>query len=152
MASIKKIRVRLFGSTRDSLDQEISILFDLWEKKLILGHDFVITQRFIIFSDNQIIIRPEELTKGQVPLGCDANKTARSCLLPKNDLREESASTPQWFEAPGVNCLHYLNFLGRRCWWSCAYHIRGLPCGKDSRNPPRHHFWLVGDSVQHEHG
>ena len=44
-----------------------------------------------------------------MPLGCDANKTARSCLLPKNDLREESVSTPQWFEAPGVNCLHYLN-------------------------------------------
>ena len=72
-------------------------------------HDFAITQRFIIFPDNQIVIRPGDLTKGEVPLGCDTEKTTRFCLLPKNALPEESAPKPQWFEAPGLNCLHYLN-------------------------------------------
>ena len=79
-------------------------------------HDFAITQRFIIFPDDQIVIKLGELTKGETPLGYDANKTGRFCLLPRERDRDRdgdsdgvAAGEPQWFEAAGMNCLHYLN-------------------------------------------
>ena len=79
-------------------------------------HDFAITQRFIIFPDDQIVIKLGELTKGETPLGYDANKTGRFCLLPRERDRDRdgdsdgvAAGEPQWFEAAGMNCFHYLN-------------------------------------------
>ena len=76
-------------------------------------HDFAITQRFIIFPDSQIVFRVADMAKGESPLGYDANKTGRFCLLPRESaVAGHSAAPrpqPQWFEAPGINCLHYIN-------------------------------------------
>ena len=75
-------------------------------------HDFAITQRFIIFPDDQIVVKLGELTKEETPLGYDASKTGRFCLLPRDrdgDSDGVAAGEPQWFEAAGMNCLHYLN-------------------------------------------
>ena len=75
-------------------------------------HDFAITQRFIIFPDDQIVVKLGELTKEETPLGYDASKTGRFCLLPRDrdgDSDGVAAGEPQWFEAAGMNCFHYLN-------------------------------------------
>ena len=72
-------------------------------------HDFAMTQRFIIFPDSQIVFRIGDITKRETPIGYDANKTGRFCLLPRDVVPRESGRRPQWFDAPGINCLHYLN-------------------------------------------
>ena len=74
-----------------------------------MAHDFAITQRFIIFPDDQIVFRLAHLTMGETPLGYDANKTGRFCLLPRDSDSDSAPTKPQWFEAPGINCFHYLN-------------------------------------------
>ena len=74
-------------------------------------HDFAITQRFIMFPDSQIVFRVGYITKRETPLGYDANKTRRFCLQPRESAVAGGSAgpKPQWFEAPGINCLHYIN-------------------------------------------
>jgi 9-cis-epoxycarotenoid dioxygenase len=77
-----------------------------------LVHDFAITRRFVIFPDNQLVIRPAQLlapaTAGaRTPLVCDPDKTPRFCLLPRYG--SNNGRAPHWFDTPGVNCIHYVN-------------------------------------------
>ena len=72
-------------------------------------HDLAITQRFVIFPTNQIVMRLGRLTKGETPLGYNGDKIGRICLLPRDGLPGETGPKPRWFESPGINCLHFLN-------------------------------------------
>ncbi|MCO5559980.1 hypothetical protein L7F22_013584 [Adiantum nelumboides] len=74
-----------------------------------LVHDFAITRRYVVFPDNQLVIRPLESVRGESALVADGKKTPRFCLLPRYALPDEAAQKAQWFEAPGCNCLHYVN-------------------------------------------
>lgn len=74
-----------------------------------LVHDFAITRRYVVFPDNQLVMRPLELLKGGSVIVSDAGKTPRFCLLPRYALAEEAAQKAQWFDVPGCNCLHYIN-------------------------------------------
>ncbi|KAH7301779.1 hypothetical protein KP509_23G042200 [Ceratopteris richardii] len=75
---------------------------------LPLVHDFAITRRYVVFPDNQLVIRPLEALQGSA-LVADASKTSRFCVLPRYALPSEAATKAQWFDTPGCNCLHYIN-------------------------------------------
>eukprot|EP00250_Pteridium_aquilinum_P019373 c24405_g1_i1 orf=254-2212(-) len=94
---------RVSGDGINSLDIPVPLL------DIPLVHDFAITRRFVVFPDNQLVVRPIESLKGESAVVSDNQKMPRFCLLPRYALPEEAAQKAQWFEAPGCNCLHYIN-------------------------------------------
>ncbi|KAH7442253.1 hypothetical protein KP509_03G078800 [Ceratopteris richardii] len=72
-------------------------------------HDFAITENFVIFPDNQFVIRPLKFLRGEMPVICDNMKTSRICIMRRNATNQEGSDMPLWFEVDGCNSYHYLN-------------------------------------------
>lgn len=80
-------------------------------RDISLIHDFAITTRYAIFPDNQFVLRPLKLLRGEMIVVCDRKKTPRFCLLPLSETTNQvaSASHALWFDVPGCNSFHYIN-------------------------------------------
>ncbi|KAJ0965631.1 hypothetical protein J5N97_026769 [Dioscorea zingiberensis] len=66
-------------------------------------HDFAITQRFAVFSDVQLVMKP---SLNSPPVQYDTGKTPRLGLLPRDAIND---SDMQWFDVPGFNMMHSVN-------------------------------------------
>lgn len=75
-------------------------------KEPALVHDFAITKRYAVFSDNQIVFRLQEMFDGGSPIVCDPKKVPRVGVMPKYDTNEANI---KWFDCPGSTCFHFLN-------------------------------------------
>nr|AKN09910.1 carotenoid cleavage dioxygenase [Crocus ancyrensis] len=69
-------------------------------------HDFAITDRYAIFPDIQIVMKPAEIIRGRRMIGPDLEKVPRLGLLPRY---ARSDSDMRWFDVPGFNILHVVN-------------------------------------------
>ncbi|KAH7442254.1 hypothetical protein KP509_03G078900 [Ceratopteris richardii] len=72
-------------------------------------HDFAITENFVIFPDNQFVIRPLMLLRGETPLIFDKMKPSRICVMRRDATTQEDMDKPLWFNVDGCNAYHYLN-------------------------------------------
>ncbi|KAH0449067.1 hypothetical protein IEQ34_022867 [Dendrobium chrysotoxum] len=81
-------------------------IFSLAQPSMV--HDFAITERFAIFPDIQIVMKPMDMVapgRGS-PVGSDRGKVPRLGILPKY---ARSDAEMRWFEVPGFNLMHALN-------------------------------------------
>ncbi|XP_062220037.1 9-cis-epoxycarotenoid dioxygenase NCED1, chloroplastic-like [Phragmites australis] len=70
-------------------------------------HDFAVTERYAIFPEIQIVMKPMDMVVGGgAPVGSDSGKVPRLGVLPKYATDE---SEMRWFEVPGFNMMHSLN-------------------------------------------
>ncbi|XP_031503109.1 zeaxanthin 7,8(7',8')-cleavage dioxygenase, chromoplastic-like [Nymphaea colorata] len=70
-------------------------------------HDFAITQRYAIFPDMQIVMKPLDMLTGEgPPVGYDAGKVARIGVIPRYATDD---SEMKWIEVPGFNFVHTVN-------------------------------------------
>lgn len=70
-------------------------------------HNFAITERFAVFPDIQIVMKPMEMVAGGgSPFGLDRDKVPRLGVLPKY---ASSDRDMRWFDVPGFNMMHALN-------------------------------------------
>ncbi|KAG8059719.1 hypothetical protein GUJ93_ZPchr0002g23228 [Zizania palustris] len=70
-------------------------------------HDFAITERYAIFPEIQIVMKPLDMVVGGgSPVGSDPGKVPRLGVLPRYATDE---SEMRWFEVPGFNMMHSLN-------------------------------------------
>ncbi|KAK8916370.1 hypothetical protein KSP39_PZI022559 [Platanthera zijinensis] len=70
-------------------------------------HDFAITERFAVFPDIQIVMKPMDMVAGGgSPVGSDRGKIPRLGVLPKY---ARSEAGMRWFEVPGFNIMHAVN-------------------------------------------
>ncbi|KAF3771462.1 putative carotenoid cleavage dioxygenase 4 [Nymphaea thermarum] len=70
-------------------------------------HNLAITERYTIFPDIQIIMRPLEMFTGMGPLmGCEARKVPRVGIIPRYATDELEM---KWVEVPGLNFVHSVN-------------------------------------------
>nr|AMY62111.1 putative carotenoid cleavage dioxygenase 4 [Musa troglodytarum] len=70
-------------------------------------HDFAITERYAIFPDLQIVMKPMDMVLGGgAPVGSDNGKVPRIGVLPRYATSEAEM---RWFEVPGFNPVHALN-------------------------------------------
>lgn len=76
-------------------------------------HDFALTERFIVFQDIQIEVRPMEMImKGRTPVVYDHRKTPRIGVLRRD---AEDDTRLMWIDAPGLNMLHLINAWEEDC-------------------------------------
>ncbi|XP_073010113.1 9-cis-epoxycarotenoid dioxygenase NCED1, chloroplastic-like [Typha latifolia] len=70
-------------------------------------HDFAITERYAVFGDIQIVMKPIDMVVGGgAPVGSSHGKVPRIGVLPRYATDE---SEMRWFEVPGFNMMHSLN-------------------------------------------
>ncbi|KAG8072021.1 hypothetical protein GUJ93_ZPchr0006g45233 [Zizania palustris] len=70
-------------------------------------HDFAITERYAIFPEIQIVMKPMDMVVGGgSPVGSDPGKVPRLGVLPRYATDE---SEMRWFEVPGFNMMHSVN-------------------------------------------
>ncbi|TVU28162.1 hypothetical protein EJB05_19671, partial [Eragrostis curvula] len=70
-------------------------------------HDFAVTDRYAIFPELQIVMKPMDMVVGGgSPVGSDSGKVPRLGVLPRYATDE---SEMRWFEVPGFNMMHSLN-------------------------------------------
>ncbi|KAI0523627.1 hypothetical protein KFK09_006023 [Dendrobium nobile] len=81
-------------------------IFSLAQPSMV--HDFAITERFAIFPDIQIVMKPMDMVApgGGSPVGSERGKVPRLGILPKY---ARSDAEMRWFEVPGFNLMHALN-------------------------------------------
>ncbi|ERM94749.1 hypothetical protein AMTR_s00011p00256590 [Amborella trichopoda] len=68
-------------------------------------HDFIITEKYAIFHENQITIDPAGFMTGGAPAASNASKVPRLGLMP----RDSSSGDVRWFNLPGCNFFHFVN-------------------------------------------
>ncbi|XP_074558198.1 9-cis-epoxycarotenoid dioxygenase NCED1, chloroplastic [Curcuma longa] len=70
-------------------------------------HDFAVTERYAIFPDLQIVMKPMDMVLGGgAPVGSDNGKVPRIGVLPRYATSEAEM---RWFEVPGFNPVHVVN-------------------------------------------
>ncbi|XP_031501655.1 zeaxanthin 7,8(7',8')-cleavage dioxygenase, chromoplastic-like [Nymphaea colorata] len=70
-------------------------------------HDLAITERYAIFPDMQIVMKPLAMFTGMgPPMGCEARKVPRVGIIPRYATDE---SEMKWIEVPGFNFVHSVN-------------------------------------------
>ncbi|KAG6477892.1 zeaxanthin 7,8(7',8')-cleavage dioxygenase, chromoplastic-like [Zingiber officinale] len=70
-------------------------------------HDFAVTERYAVFADIQIVMKPMNMVLGGGGLvGSDNGKVPRIGVLPRYATSEAEM---RWFEVPGFNPLHTIN-------------------------------------------
>ncbi|XP_031503149.1 zeaxanthin 7,8(7',8')-cleavage dioxygenase, chromoplastic-like [Nymphaea colorata] len=70
-------------------------------------HDLAITERYAIFPDIQIVMKPLAMfTAMGPPMGCEAQKVPRVGIIPRYATDE---SEMKWIEVPGFNFVHSVN-------------------------------------------
>ncbi|KAF3781288.1 Zeaxanthin 7-8(7'-8')-cleavage dioxygenase [Nymphaea thermarum] len=70
-------------------------------------HDMAITERYAIFPDIQIVMKPLAMFTGMgPPMGCEARKVPRVGIIPRYASDE---SEMKWIEVPGFNFVHSVN-------------------------------------------
>ncbi|XP_006647756.2 9-cis-epoxycarotenoid dioxygenase NCED1, chloroplastic [Oryza brachyantha] len=70
-------------------------------------HDFAITERYAIFPEIQIVMKPMDMVVGGgSPVGSDPGKVPRLGVIPRYATDE---SEMRWFEVPGFNIMHSVN-------------------------------------------
>ncbi|XP_031501656.1 zeaxanthin 7,8(7',8')-cleavage dioxygenase, chromoplastic-like [Nymphaea colorata] len=70
-------------------------------------HDLAITERYAIFPDIQIVMKPLAMFTGMgPPMGCEARKVPRVGIIPRYATDE---SEMKWIEVPGFNFVHSVN-------------------------------------------
>ncbi|MCO5575425.1 hypothetical protein L7F22_029226 [Adiantum nelumboides] len=74
-------------------------------------HDFAITRKHIVFPDSELVVSPLAFMRGEGVAVRDGQKVARFCVLPRDifDRPQEAPQEACWFDAPALNCLHYMN-------------------------------------------
>lgn len=94
-----------FDATGNYKTGEDVPIFSLTQPSMM--HDFAITERFAIFPDIQIVMKPMDMVaSGGAPVGSDRGKVPRLGVLPKY---ARSDAEMRWFEVPGFNMMHALN-------------------------------------------
>ncbi|XP_073010812.1 9-cis-epoxycarotenoid dioxygenase NCED1, chloroplastic-like [Typha latifolia] len=72
-----------------------------------LLHDFAITERYAVFAETQIVLKPIGMVLGGGALvGSEHRKVPRIGVLPRYATNE---SEMRWFEVPGFNMMHAIN-------------------------------------------
>ncbi|XP_074585237.1 9-cis-epoxycarotenoid dioxygenase NCED1, chloroplastic-like [Curcuma longa] len=70
-------------------------------------HDFAVTERYAVFPDIQIVMKPMNMVLGGGGLvGLDNGKVPRIGVLPRYATSEAEM---RWFEVPGFNPVHTIN-------------------------------------------
>ncbi|KAF3781290.1 hypothetical protein EJ110_NYTH28596 [Nymphaea thermarum] len=70
-------------------------------------HDFAITERYAIFPDIQIVMKPLTMFTGMgLPMGCEARKVPCVGIISRYATDE---SEMKWIEVPGFNFVHSVN-------------------------------------------
>ncbi|WOL04314.1 zeaxanthin 7,8(7',8')-cleavage dioxygenase, chromoplastic [Canna indica] len=70
-------------------------------------HDFAISERYAIFPDIQIVMKPMDMVLGGgMPVGSDHGKVPRIGVIPRYATSEAEM---RWYEVPGFNPVHALN-------------------------------------------
>lgn len=70
-------------------------------------HDFAITERYAIFPEIQIVMKPMDMVVGGgSPVGSDPGKVPRLGVIPRYATDE---SEMRWFKVPGFNIMHSVN-------------------------------------------
>ncbi|CAM0952805.1 unnamed protein product [Alopecurus aequalis] len=70
-------------------------------------HDFAVTERYAIFPETQMVIKPMDMVMANGALvGADLGKVPRLGVLPRYATDE---SEMRWFQVPGFNMVHAVN-------------------------------------------
>ncbi|KAH0458802.1 hypothetical protein IEQ34_011616 [Dendrobium chrysotoxum] len=95
-----------FDAARKCNTGEYLPIFSLVQPSMV--HDFTTTERFAIFADIQIVMKPMDMVVpgGGSPIGSDWGKVPQLGILPRY-IRSDVEK--RWFEVPGFNLMHALN-------------------------------------------
>ncbi|KAK4428932.1 putative carotenoid cleavage dioxygenase 4, chloroplastic [Sesamum alatum] len=75
-------------------------------KSTALMHDFVVTKKYAIFNDVQMVISPLEILRGRPPMKVDSAKVPRLGII---DRYANDESGMWWIDVPEFNMLHSVN-------------------------------------------
>ncbi|PKA64118.1 putative carotenoid cleavage dioxygenase 4, chloroplastic [Apostasia shenzhenica] len=93
-----------FDSRGNKMGEDVPI-FSVTQPSFL--HDFAITERFAVFPDIQIVMKPVDMiVRGGSPVGSDRGKVPRIGVLPRY---AQSEAEMRWFQVPGFNMIHALN-------------------------------------------
>eukprot|EP00262_Sarcandra_glabra_P000351 TRINITY_DN1040_c0_g3_i1.p1 TRINITY_DN1040_c0_g3~~TRINITY_DN1040_c0_g3_i1.p1 ORF type:complete len:597 (+),score=53.06 TRINITY_DN1040_c0_g3_i1:248-2038(+) len=93
-----------FDAQGSKVEAEVPI-FSMLSPSFI--HDFAITDRYAIFPEIQIVMKPMEMiVGGGSAVGSDPGKVPRIGIIPRYAKNE---SEMRWFQVPGFNFIHAIN-------------------------------------------